>query len=362
MLVLREAAAAATAAAATAAAAAAAAAVTGVGGHVCDHTGAAQACPGASDRARAEARRAARRGRKEQKDTDAAILAEMMRLSGINGDRNVLTEAWCREHVGVVGAGGVGAWPADRLAGKPPMAQHVVGCHCGYCGDMGGSGDGAFEMARGGPSVDACDALVALADDRMRRKGGWGAPNTGRHMVLPTTDISFIEVAAGAGEYDTEMQRCAEDKAGDGTGEAPGKKVVAEFVEWFHSILIPTMCLIYGVGPGAEKPRAGDHRQLYLEECFVVRYSADEEGAQNELAIHRDNSPYSFNLVLSASSDYSGGGTYFEALDRTCHMEKGGVVMHRGCMRHAGNPVTRGTRYILVGFVGCRIPSTPCEG
>ena len=214
-------------------------------------------------------------------------------------------DAWCKDHVQVMGADGMCAWPSERADGKAPQALHIVGCRCGYCGGEGGHGEGAFELAAGMVSSNACDALVALADDHMARNGGWGTPNAGRHLKYPTTDVSFLDVAAGVGEYDA--RRAAggggaggggDDDAvgggaiggvggngGDGGGDGAdgadctlaaaaegaetvgaGEEVVATFVEWFRSVLLPTLRLIFGV--------TGD-RRLYITECFVVRYSAE---------------------------------------------------------------------------------------
>ena len=59
-------------------------------------------------------------------------------------------------------------------------------------------------------------------------------------------------------------------------------------------------------------------------------------------------------MLLSApSSDFSGGGTYFDhPLNYTRQpASMGGCLVHCGKRRHAGNAITRGTRYLLVGFV-----------
>ena len=44
-------------------------------------------------------------------------------------------------------------------------------------------------------------------------------------------------------------------------------------------------------------------------------------------------------VLLSNTDAFGGGGTFFEALGRSSFPEKGGVVVHRGGLRHAGeNP------------------------
>ena len=87
-----------------------------------------------------------------------------------------------------------------------------------------------------------------------------------------------------------------------------------------------------------------------VQDIFIVRYAA-ADGAQNTLPMHTDGSRYSFNVLLSPEDSFEGGGTHFETLGRTCKPRQGEILLHRGDLRHAGMPVTKGTRYILVGFV-----------
>jgi len=82
-------------------------------------------------------------------------------------------------------------------------------------------------------------------------------------------------------------------------------------------------------------------------DLFVVKY---EVGAQDRLALHRDASELSFVALLSDPKDYEGGGTYYETTGQTVMCGQGDVVFHCGKMRHAGKQITRGKRFILIGF------------
>ena len=73
--------------------------------------------------------------------------------------------------------------------------------------------------------------------------------------------------------------------------------------------------------------------------------------SRSSLPLHRDGSVLSFNVLLNKAGAFAGGGTYFEALDATYRGEQGDAVMHSGRLRHAGALVTRGERFVLVGFV-----------
>jgi len=70
--------------------------------------------------------------------------------------------------------------------------------------------------------------------------------------------------------------------------------------------------------------------------------------------LHTLGRNFSFNVMLSdPSCDFTGGGTYFDhPLNYTRQPASiGGCLVHCGKRRHAGNAITRGTRYLLVGFV-----------
>ena len=70
--------------------------------------------------------------------------------------------------------------------------------------------------------------------------------------------------------------------------------------------------------------------------------------------MHTDGSVFSFNVLLNPPADFDGGGTYFEATRRTVATPREGcAVGHSGQARHGGVAVTRGERYLLVGFVSC---------
>lgn len=82
-------------------------------------------------------------------------------------------------------------------------------------------------------------------------------------------------------------------------------------------------------------------------DLFVVKYDAD---GQSSLDMHRDGSVLSFISLLSDPSDFEGGGTYYEYYDETVKPGKGDIVFHCGKMRHRGNKITSGKRFILIGF------------
>ena len=88
-------------------------------------------------------------------------------------------------------------------------------------------------------------------------------------------------------------------------------------------------------------------------DLFVVKYSAN---GQSFLDIHRDTSELSFIILLSDPSDFEGGGTFYEVYNKTFKHKKGEILFHCGKLRHSGLKITKGTRYILIGFLAVESP------
>jgi hypothetical protein len=89
---------------------------------------------------------------------------------------------------------------------------------------------------------------------------------------------------------------------------------------------------------------------------FIVRYSAasGRPGGRG-LKMHKDETALTFNLCLSPQDAFEGGGTYFPAASADVdglllRPMPGYCLVHDGNIRHAGNVVTSGDRFILVGF------------
>lgn len=105
--------------------------------------------------------------------------------------------------------------------------------------------------------------------------------------------------------------------------------------------------------PYIEKHYGIDKQLIKINDLFVVKYNVSE---QNFLERHTDGSVYSFNILLNERVDFDGGGTgiYAPWNYEECHISKGDLVIHPGFLYHKGITITRGVRYILVGFLGIR--------
>ena len=87
-----------------------------------------------------------------------------------------------------------------------------------------------------------------------------------------------------------------------------------------------------------------DEIQGNIIDIFVVKYS---ENGQKELDIHTDEGFFTFNILLN--NNFEGGGTFFED-GITVKLETGDILVHNGNVNHSGKPITKGSRYVLVGF------------
>ena len=85
---------------------------------------------------------------------------------------------------------------------------------------------------------------------------------------------------------------------------------------------------------------------------FLVKYDASE--GHVGCALHEDGSDATFNILLSDSEAFEGGGSYFETPSMHCtvYPEQGDCIIHGGTLLHKANDVTKGIRVVLIGF--CR--------
>lgn len=106
--------------------------------------------------------------------------------------------------------------------------------------------------------------------------------------------------------------------------------------------LFPEVARFFGLEAGASS--------VGFRDLFFVRYDAE---GQRGLPNHRDGSLVSFNILLGDPKDFEGGGTYLgEEFDATVRLERSGdCLVHGGMIFHAGVPITRGYRHVLVGFL-----------
>lgn len=112
-------------------------------------------------------------------------------------------------------------------------------------------------------------------------------------------------------------------------------------------------CLYPRLSDGTSLIDSDGKSRMRLHDAFIVRYDMDDESIS--LPEHSDTSSMSFTLSLNErGKDFEGGGTWFEAINKEggkiVDGDLGCVTAFAGPLRHAGYPISRGTRVILVLF------------
>jgi hypothetical protein len=159
-------------------------------------------------------------------------------------------------------------------------------------------------------SKNVCTWIIHESEQYAETNGGW---TTRRHENYPTTDIP-IEKIKNIFNF-----------------------VLFSFSDIFNKIK-KSFCFT-------------DEVTFDIRDLFVVKY---HEQTQNKLDLHCDGSFLSINVLLSDTNDFEGGGTYFDD-GLSVFLEQGDVLVHSGKIKHAGLPISKGTRYIMVAFVAINV-------
>ena len=172
-----------------------------------------------------------------------------------------------------------------------------------------------------------CAKAIEIAETHAASHGGW---TSSRHTQAATTDMPV--------------------------------KDIPELLDWFNDKLATTLFPM----PAARYPEISSPDHLRAHDSFIVKYDGDNAGAKNSLAVHTDESAFSFTIALNDRSEYEGGGTCFESIrlseadggskkgdfgPLTLNADAGGVVAFPGTIRHGGSPATKGVRYIIPLFL-----------
>jgi hypothetical protein len=158
------------------------------------------------------------------------------------------------------------------------------------------------------------------------------------HVVTTTEQVCRGQYAAYT--YAKQTLGCREYPVLAQTSFLPVHTTVHAITKKFHS--------------SKSKNSQKSSRQLQLDdrEPHIVKYDVTKKERQ-KLDMHTDKSEWTFLIALSngCGFDYEGGGTYFECLDATVHIQRGHALIFPGKLRHCGQKITNGLRFLLVGFL-----------
>lgn len=122
-----------------------------------------------------------------------------------------------------------------------------------------------------------------------------------------------------------------------------------EYPSLMQTCFAPVHTTVHAI---AEKFPESKRLQLDDREPHIVKYDITKKERQ-KLDMHTDKSEWTFLIALSngCGVDYEGGGTYFECLDATIHLQRGHALIFPGKLRHCGKKISGGLRFLLVGFL-----------
>ena len=82
--------------------------------------------------------------------------------------------------------------------------------------------------------------------------------------------------------------------------------------------------------------------------ALAVKYDAAK--GLDSMEVHTDSGLATVNIALNAPRDFDGGGTWFQDGGTSHRLERGHALLHGSALAHAGTPISRGVRYIIVAF------------
>ena len=125
------------------------------------------------------------------------------------------------------------------------------------------------------------------------------------------------------------------------------------FVQAVQTKLFPLLArtfpeFVVGANHTADIDDVQSHLLLCVDNAYVFQYTP-ETGRRTE--IHTDSGCLSFTIALNDPTvDFTGGGTWFEGLNATIDMQQGHVTIRPGGVKHCGQAVETGVRYVIGGF------------
>lgn len=151
-----------------------------------------------------------------------------------------------------------------------------------------------------------CNWIINESENYALNNGGW---TTKRHNKYPTTDLPLKEIPNIF-------------------------SFIMSTFEHIFSKINNSYCI-------------SSKTKYNILDLFIVKYEKDK---QNSLELHHDGSFLTVNLLLSSTNDFQGGGTFFSD-GIISYLEQGDMMVHSGKIKHAGLPITNGSRYLLVAFI-----------
>jgi hypothetical protein len=154
-------------------------------------------------------------------------------------------------------------------------------------------------------NTNTCEWIIEESEN-YANENGW---TNSRHVNYPTTDIPTIKISS-----------------------------INSFIKFIERKIILKINKLYNFNLRYSVTR---------NDSFIVKYDSNY---QKYLALHEDGSFMSYQILLNNSTEFEGGGTFFDD-GLTFFPEQGDLIIHHSKFKHAGLDITKGNRYLLVGFL-----------
>ena len=157
------------------------------------------------------------------------------------------------------------------------------------------------------------------------------------HMLDEETCKNLIDMATTSNKWTTNRHYAVP------TNDIPvhtEPNLLEWFYPWMEKECAPLLMKQFDI-------QSSTKQRFYVHDAFFVRYQGSK--SNNHLPCHCDECSHSF--VICLNDDFEGGGTYFHDHNVTLVPKAGDVVSFKGdTLRHGGDAVTAGTRYIIAVF------------
>lgn len=118
-------------------------------------------------------------------------------------------------------------------------------------------------------------------------------------------------------------------------------------LEWFNAQGLPRLA---SLAAQCFPSVVSDPTELWVYDALIINYDADSFELPHT-PVHRDSSMITLVIPLAGQHEYTGGGTYIEAIDQSITLDQGCALIHASGLRHGGFPITSGKRWVLAVFL-----------
>jgi len=177
-------------------------------------------------------------------------------------------------------------------------------------------------------------------------------PNAASLPLVWVSDEPLVSSAECNAIVDEAKAHLAAGKAGSGftlsdTNHHMAVRDLPGTLEWLNTEGLPRVAAL--AGQCYDEEAIGDPKDLLIYRALVVGY--EHAAGLTHQEVHRDGSLITCVINLSPREDYTGGGTYLEAIGQALTPNQGHALLQASALRHAGHKIESGERWVMVLFL-----------